>query len=629
MLRNFIQDRRGQYAMMTAIVMLPLIGALAVGVDYAEMSRQRSLAVNALDAAGIGTARRYLQGNITDEQLEKYAADFFAANAGGLDIDKIRLSLVLPDSEEGGGLVRLSAVMGYKPYFLPALTSMLGGSVVSNIEFQEETEVRLKNTLEVALVLDNSGSMDDKGGSSGKKRIDILKSAAKTLVDTLAKEGEQMKQVDKPVQFSLVPFASSVNVGSANSTAAWMDVDGISPIHHENFDWSTMASANSRKKVEMTGGAYYKKGTDWGTEENQKVTRFTLYNEVQRISGWNTSASSTDPGAEYVCTSTRNGTCRSGYWRAPIYNPYATWKGCVEARPHPYNVNDDAPSSGTPATLFVPMFAPDEAGSASAYNNWWTDVLSTSQSAANRQKYMPKYFEKPETAGESVRSSDNAILGPNQSCTTVAITPLKDVTVAAGKTEVKAAIDAMVPLGGTNVPEGMAWGWRTISRGAPFTDGRGESEKGNDKVLIVVTDGANTYYTPSSLSYSDSAGNKSIYSSLGYARLFQTGTNGRVLTGTTASGSDYSNTNYTNAMNQHFKQLCDNAKTAKVMVMTVALDLKSTNATEAAQINMLRDCASPSRFRKGEKLFWNSTGASLEDDFKAIGNELSNLRIVG
>ncbi|MGT2468682.1 hypothetical protein ACVOMV_33845 [Mesorhizobium atlanticum] len=28
------------------------------------------------------------------------------------------------------------------------------------------------------------------------------------------------------------------------------------------------------------------------------------------------------------------------------------------------------------------------------------------------------------------------------------------------------------------------------------TEGRAENEKGNDKVLIVLTDGANTYYTP-------------------------------------------------------------------------------------------------------------------------------------
>ena len=47
----------------------------------------------------------------------------------------------------------------------------------------------------------------------------------------------------------------------------------------------------------------------------------------------------------------------------------------------------------------------------------------------------------------------------------------------------------------------------------------------------------------------------------------------------------------------------------------------------------LKTCSSDSRFRKDSagnplKLFWNSTGATLSDDFKAIGNELSNLRIV-
>ncbi len=74
----------------------------------------------------------------------------------------------------------------------------------------------------------------------------------------------------------------------------------------------------------------------------------------------------------------------------------------------------------------------------------------------------------------------------------------------------------MVANGATNVPEGMAWGWRVLSHGEPFTDGRPESERGNTKVLIVLTDGANTYYTPSSLGFNDSAGNKSIYSNLGY-----------------------------------------------------------------------------------------------------------------
>ncbi len=69
---------------------------------------------------------------------------------------------------------------------------------------------------------------------------------------------------------------------------------------------------------------------------------------------------------EYICTRYRNnGTCREGYWTTPDYtyttSQFATWQGCVEARPVPYNNDDATPDSGNPATLFVPMFAPDEA----------------------------------------------------------------------------------------------------------------------------------------------------------------------------------------------------------------------------------------------------------------------------
>ncbi|TIO47020.1 MAG: hypothetical protein E5X98_25865, partial [Mesorhizobium sp.] len=60
-----------------------------------------------------------------------------------------------------------------------------------------------------------------------------------------------------------------------------------------------------------------------------------------------------------------------------------------------------------------------------------------------------------------------------------------------------------------------------------------------------------------------------------------------------------------------------------------------TKADEKKAMAALKACASDSRFRrdpadpsKPAKLFWNSTGATLSDDFKAIGNELSNLRIV-
>ena len=62
MFLKFRKDTRGNYALVTALVMAPLMGALAIAVDYTEMSRQRLDTRNALDAANIATARQIQAG---------------------------------------------------------------------------------------------------------------------------------------------------------------------------------------------------------------------------------------------------------------------------------------------------------------------------------------------------------------------------------------------------------------------------------------------------------------------------------------------------------------------------------------------------------------------------------------
>ena len=652
-MRRFLNDRRGNYALMTAVALVPLMGGLAIAVDFTEMNRQQSAMLNALDAAGIATAREIVTG-ASDEALIAYANDFFHANLDDVAPEDTELTVTLPSNQSGGGTLKLAAKLHYKPYFFPAFNKLIKKAASGDLLLGADTEVRLKNTLEVALVLDNSGSMSYLGSGSGSKRIDLLKTAAKELVSTLALQANMLKQIDRPVQFSLVPFAASVNVGPDNANASWMDVDGLSPIHNENFDWSTLTAED--KYAEKVNGIWRKKGVAWGEDEDGILNRFSLYRDMKMVS----SREWVVTGQEYVCTRYRsNGTCRSGYWRETGYyeetiSEYASWQGCVEARPHPYNITDDPASGGSnnsgigvgdPATMFVPMFAPDEPGdrwatdadstpdNLSAANNWWNDGTE-SASGSTRQRSMGKYYDVRPYGASSPQGS-----GPNYSCTTNPITPLTDVSQDEGLTQIKAAIDAMAPNGATNVPEGMAWGWRTISSGEPFTQGRPETERGNDKVVIVLTDGANTYYTPSSLGYSDPAGNKSTYSAYGYPAPGYDGTGEARLFGGTSGAIgryDYTNANYTKALNEHVAALCANVKAGNVLVMTIALDLDAGNAEEAAQIAALKACASDSRFRKdpsdptkAAKLFWNATGATLSNDFKEIGNELSNLRIVG
>ncbi|MBX3576429.1 MAG: hypothetical protein KF723_04410 [Rhizobiaceae bacterium] len=649
---DFLRDRGGNYAIVSAFAMVPIMGGLAIAVDFGEMSRERQLMVNALDAAGIATARHVVSG-ADEAALKAYAQDFFEANLGRVDPASTQLTVTLPTNQAGGGTLKLCAKLDYDPYFVPVFKSLIGAEDTGGVAFSECTEVRLKNTLEVALVLDNSGSMKEYGSGSGQKRIDLLKTAAKQLVDTLALQATLIKQVDKPVQFGLVPFAASVNVGPENAGASWMDIEGLSPVHHESFDWSTLNAAD--KYAQKINGIWYKKGIGWGAEVDQVLSRFSLYRDMKKVSEreW------VETHREYVCTRYRsNGTCREGHWNSIGYwdetiSAYSSWQGCVEARPWPYN-STDAPAQGgsnntgigygDPATMFVPMFAPDEPGDRwetaadptpdnfSASNNWWNDSIEGSGNGRARMLHMAKYFDVRPFGATSPQGS-----GPNYSCTTNPITPLVDVTTAEGLAAIKGAIDGMAPNGGTNVPEGLAWGWRVVSGGEPYAQGRPDAERGNDKVVIVLTDGANTYYTPSSLGFGDAADTKAVYSSYGYTKPGYNGTaTARLFMGASAAIGqyDYSNGNYTNALNEQMAALCANAKAANVLVMTVSLDLSTTNAEENKAIGAMRACASDSRFRKNAdgtpaKLFWNATGSNLAEKFKEIADELSNLRIVG
>lgn len=647
MFRRFLKDVRGNYMLLTAISMVPIMGALAISIDYTELTRQRAATMNALDAAGIATARRIAEG-ANDADVKAYAKDFFESNLGAVNPADTTLTVVLPNNNYGGGTLKLTADLTYNPMFLPAAAALVNRvSSSPTIDFTAEAEIRLKNTLEVALVLDNSGSMDEKGKGTDDKRIVLLRQAAKELVETLAKQASQMKQVSKPVQFALVPFSASVNIAPSSDDQSWMDTTGISPMHHENFDWSKMTEANKdllgNRWAEKVGDIWYKRGDGWGDTKNQVLTRFSLYTDMLSETG----REETPGTGERVCVKKKNnGKCDSYKDYTYTTSEYASWQGCVEARPYPYNTDDTTPSSGTPATLYVPMFAPDEAGhrwrdtdrdgnddlNDTGYgysNNWWADWENTG--ALSRQKDARKYFRIKPYGSSSAGSG----YGPNFSCTTSPITPLTDVTVEAGKTAITTAIDAMKPTGNTNVPEGTVWGWRVLSSNEPFTQGRDNNEKGNDKVVIVLTDGANVYGNQGG---DDNANNKSTYAAYGYAgqKFAATESTGRLYKGTSSdvSKNTFNTTNYQKALDEHMRSICSNAKGSNILMMTVALDLDETKTADKKQIAEMKSCASDSRFRKGSdgnpaKLFWNATGATLSTVFKEIADELSNLRIVG
>src|SRR4029078_3569913 len=117
-MRGFLGDRRGNYGPMTVVGVVALMGGGALAVDYSEMNRQKQVVNSALDAAGIATARQVVTGASTSE-LVAYAKTFFEANLGSVNPDDTLLTVVLPATQVGGGTLKLSAKLNYKPLFFP------------------------------------------------------------------------------------------------------------------------------------------------------------------------------------------------------------------------------------------------------------------------------------------------------------------------------------------------------------------------------------------------------------------------------------------------------------------------------------------------------------------------------
>ena len=82
------------------------------------------------------------------------------------------------------------------------LTTLSAMSSTSN------STVTVTTPLDIVMVLDASGSMDDPmGGGDRTKRIDALKNAANSFIDTIAKQNEAIEGVDRQHRVAIVKFA--------------------------------------------------------------------------------------------------------------------------------------------------------------------------------------------------------------------------------------------------------------------------------------------------------------------------------------------------------------------------------------------------------------------------------------
>lgn len=536
--KRFWQSTSGNFAIMFAILLPVLLAAVGLALDVANLSKAKSDLQNALDSAVLAASRLSDQ---TGSRTDVFNA-FFKTNIANrpalvnataeLQVDQRVNQIRTTGTANADVALNFGFIFGQS-------------ARVSAVANAFESTARL----EVALVLDNTGSM---GAANMKALIEGSKDVIKAL---------QKVKTDRPereILAALVPFVTAVNIKSAKGfDMSWIDTRTEVPLDDKSWNGKNFENIKDAKR-----------------NDKSRIGHWELFNRL-----------------------------KAGRADGPV------WRGCVEARRDDYALDDTAPDITKPDTLFVPYFAPDEPGdakktgnSARYYNNSYLKDVDTNADPRVRQKSHSKYSDPAARASAVIKETPNDTNGPNYGCATPVVPLTADLVTLVGDPEknTKGELDKMNFWfgSGTNVSEGLAWGYRVLSPGQPFDQGDPFKSPNTSKVVVVFTDGENNVFGAS-----DENINKSDYGAYSYLDTGRMGSTNRATALT--------------KVNQATQAVCTRLKAEDVIIYTVVL-----GADTPANRDLYRTCASNPAY-----YFPTKNTAELKAAFQAIANSISPLYI--
>jgi Flp pilus assembly protein TadG len=288
MMKKFASDVRGNTAIMFALTIVPLVLAAGASIDWVRVNRTQTVLQGAADAAAVAGSA---SGLTTKPELMQVVTDYAVANGAADAVDSITSFNFDLDEHNRTFSVTIKGKMK---------TALMGIAGISSLDVDAYSEVGLANEgMEVALVLDNTGSMTD------SNRLPALKAAAKQLVDEVFKASGS-----NYVKIGVVPFSEYVNVGLGNRNAPWINVPADTSTT-TNQCWDTYPNA-TKSNCRMETSTWTLDGIpqtstyevcDWnyGTPVQQcgPVTNSLTWNGCVGSRSVTTDTSIGDPGTKY------------------------------------------------------------------------------------------------------------------------------------------------------------------------------------------------------------------------------------------------------------------------------------------------------------------------------------------
>ena len=191
------------------------------------------------------------------------------------------------------------------------LTTLSAMSSTSN------STVTVTTPLDIVLVLDASGSMNDPmndpmGGRGSTQRIDALKSAANSFIDTIAKQNESIEGVDRQHRVAIVKFAGNETDKVGNDTYR---SGGHSYNYSQTMQGLTACTVGGAKSLKGTIDSIKPAGAtraDYGMKQAEKNIKTFGRADAKKIvvfftDGTPTSFDTFDPDvANYAVTAAKN-----------------------------------------------------------------------------------------------------------------------------------------------------------------------------------------------------------------------------------------------------------------------------------------------------------------------------------
>ena len=168
--RKFLTDRGANVSVIFALTLVPVAGGVATAVDYSRASSARTAMQNVLDSTALMVGKDAKLLSASEIQLRSH--NIFTSMYVRSDVSNV---LVNASFNPETGQLKLTSS--------GTLTARLAGVIgISQVKIGARSEIATAGAnLEIALVLDNTGSM----GSAGK--IQSLKAAAKMFIGDLKK----------------------------------------------------------------------------------------------------------------------------------------------------------------------------------------------------------------------------------------------------------------------------------------------------------------------------------------------------------------------------------------------------------------------------------------------------------